>query len=219
MTSNLAKQSENVFDVLKAFPDSFMKLDPDEQRVSLAIYRALAKGNPVASADIASLSDTKESRVLELLDNWPGVYQDAEGRVVGYWGLAIPEMPHQIQLPDSKVFGWCAWDTLFIPQLIGQTAEVISKSQVSEEIIRLCVSPDGISSLDDNDVYVSFLQPEEEAMTEDVIGSFCHYVYFFASLAEGRSWTASHPGTYLLPLEEAYELGKRKNSIQYADLS
>lgn len=34
-------------------------------------------------------------------------------------------------------------------------------------------------------------------------------------LEEAWQWTAEHLGTYLLPLEEAFELGRRKNARQY----
>ncbi len=218
MSTTLLTDPERVDRTLDAFQDSFLNLSHDEQRVSLAIYRLLATGEPASPSAIAVAASVTEKRVDELLDGWPGVYRDAEGLVFGYWGLALSEMNHRIELEKSTVYGWCAWDTLFIPALLGETSEVTSKSPVSGEAIRLTVSPDAARSTDDKDVYVSFLEPDEDKLTDDVIGSFCHYVFFFVSLEEGQEWTTAHPGTYLLTLDQAFDLGRRKNARQYLDV-
>lgn len=217
MSTILLTDPERVRHALDAFPETFLNLSRDEQRVSLAIYRRLATGEPASPAAIAVAAGVTEERVNELLDGWPGVYRDTKGLVVGYWGLAISEMNHRVELERSTVYGWCAWDVLFIPALLGQTATVTSKSPVSGEEIHLTVLPDGARSADDKEIFVSFLEPDEEKLTEDVVGAFCHYVFFFASLEEGQEWTAAHPGTYLLTLDQAFELGRSKNARQYPD--
>ena len=218
MSTNTLADPDPIAQVLDAFPATFINLSRDEQQVSLAIYRLLATGEPVPPEAIAAEAGVAVKRVGELLDQWIGVYRDAEGRVVGYWGLALSEMNHRLEVAGRTVYAWCAWDALFIPALLGQTAEVTSKSPVTGEVIHLTVSPEGASSADGTDVYVSFLEPDEEKLAEDVIGSFCHFIFFFASLEEGRQWTTAHPGTYLLTLDQAFELGHRKNRRQYLDV-
>ncbi len=217
MSTNTLADPDRIAQALDAFPDTFLNLSRDEQQVSLAIYRLLATGEPAPPGAIAAEAGVAVERVGELLDRWIGVYRDAEGRVVGYWGLALSEMNHRLEVAGRTVYAWCAWDTLFIPALLGQTAAVTSKSPETGEAIHLTVSPEGASSAGGTDVYVSFLEPDEEKLAEDVIGAFCHYVFFFASLEEGQQWTTAHPGTYLLTLEQAFELGRRKNARQYPD--
>ncbi len=217
MPTNTLADPDRIAQALDAFPDTFLKLSRDEQQVSLAIYRLLATGEPAPPDAIAAEAGVAVERVGDLLDQWIGVYRDAEGRVVGYWGLTPSEMNHRLEVAGRTVYAWCAWDTLFIPALLDKTAAVTSKSPVTGEAIHLTVSPEGASSAEGTDVYVSFLEPDEEKLAEDVIGSFCHYVFFFASLEEGQQWTAAHPGTYLLPLDQAFELGRRKNARQYPD--
>jgi len=65
---------------------------------------------------------------------------------------------------------------------------------------------------------VSFLLPDR-AFDADVIQSFCHFVYFFASREAGEAWTSEHPGTFLLSLEEAFELGRLVNAMNFPSLS
>lgn len=218
MSTNTLADADPIAQALDAFPASFLNLSRDEQQVSLAIYRLLATGEPVPPEAIAAEAGVAVKRVGELLDQWMGVYRDAQGRVVGYWGLALSETHHGLAVAGRTLYAWCAWDALFLPALLGQTAEVTSKSPVTGEVIHLTVSPEGASRVDGRDVYVSFLEPDQEKLAEDVIGSFCHYIFFFASLEEGRQWTRAHPGTYLLTLDQAFELGHRKNRRQYLDV-
>jgi len=36
---------------------------------------------------------------------------------------------------------WCAWDTLFLPQLIGRAAEIESASPGNTGVVRLTMTP------------------------------------------------------------------------------
>jgi alkylmercury lyase len=65
-----------------------------------------------------------------------------------------------------------------------------------------------------NDVMVSFKGPEtvDFMSATRVIATGCRFVFFFASPASGERWVAKHPGMVLLPLEEAFALGKRINA-------
>ena len=72
-----------------------------------------------------------------ILDGWPGVFSDSERRIIGYWGLSIAAAytsPHQLTIDGQKLSAWCAWDTLFLPQLLGTPAEVESKSPVKRAV-------------------------------------------------------------------------------------
>ena len=61
---------------------------------------------------------------------------------------------------------------------------------------------------------VSFLLPDRD-FDADVIQSFCHVVHFFSAREAGVAWTAEHPGTFLLSLEEAFELGRLVNALNF----
>ncbi|MFB3131098.1 MAG: hypothetical protein ACE10K_01105, partial [Rhodothermales bacterium] len=89
MSTNTLADPDRIAHALDAFPATFLNLSRDEQLVSLAIYPLLAPGEPAPPAAIAAEAGVAVERVRELLDRWIGVYRDAEGRVVGYWGMAI----------------------------------------------------------------------------------------------------------------------------------
>ncbi|MGH7408236.1 MAG: organomercurial lyase, partial [Candidatus Methylomirabilales bacterium] len=98
-----------------------------------------------------------------------------------------------------------------------KTARVESSCPVTGDRIRLTVTPEGVEQLDPAGAVMSFLTPEEVKFRENVILHFCHYVYFFSSPEAGSRWVSEHPGTFLLSVNDAYDLGRRKNQAQYTD--
>jgi alkylmercury lyase len=65
--------------------------------------------------------------------------------------------------------------------------------------------------------YHSCLLPDAIATQKDIVNTFCCFVHFFPSRPAEENWVAQHPGTFLLSIEEAYALARRKNETQYKD--
>lgn len=66
---------------------------------------------------------------------------------------------------------------------------------------------------------MSFLAPDSSDFRESagtVMTRFCHYVFLFGSHGSGERWTARHPGTFLLSLEQAAELARRFNARNFS---
>ena len=100
--------------------ECFPTLNLLEQRLSLRLYRLLAEGQPVPRKVLAARLEVPDETVNRILDGWPGVFSDNERRIVGYWGLSIPaaySSPHTLRINGRILSAWCAWDTLFLPQL------------------------------------------------------------------------------------------------------
>ncbi len=76
------------------------------------------------------------------------------------------------------------------------------KDPVTGEEVTLTITQDGLQEVYPETAVISMLNPEGE-FDHDVVQSFCHYVWFFATPESGRQWTAEHPGTFLLTVEEA----------------
>lgn len=179
-----------------------------DQRVIAALYGLLGQGQPVAPSKVAAATELSESDIENLLDKWPAVYRDDQGRVVGFWGLTVLEMPpHELSLDGRKLWAWCAWDTLFLPRRLGATLDVSSRCPTTGQEIKLRVAPEGVISVEPTDVVVSILEASRP-FDADVISSFCHYVHFFVDAKAGEKWTSEHPETFLISLDEAFELGR-----------
>ncbi len=191
---------------------------PDfDEHVALAVYRRLAEGSPAPAADVADRAGARAERVEQLLNSWPGVFFDDQRRVIGFWGLTVTRLSptHRLEVDGHTLFAWCAWDTLFLPGILDATARVESACPTTGETISLLVSADGVLETSHPEAVVSFLTPEQQ-FDADVIQSFCHFVHLFASPAAGEAWTAEHPGTFLLSLEDAFELARRVNALNFA---
>ncbi len=202
-------------DLLKSLPDSFTKLSEEEQELSLAIYHGLEKGNPLKIEDLVSATTLDKFTVKAIIKKWPAIFYDSNQHIIGYWGLAIQEMGHKIELNDKTLYGWCAWDTLFIPQLIEKDAVIRSTDHLTKEEVVIEIDRNGNLLAGDDDIYISMLTVDEKSIQEDVVTTFCHFVHFFKSKSSGVDWISKHDGTFLITLNEAIELSKIKNSLQY----
>lgn len=212
-------QEVDLADLFNGFPEEFHQLTADQQNISLQLYRTLAEGRPVSPARVAATLGLAEPAVRAILDGWPGVYYDNAQRVVGYWGLALGEMDHRFELEGKILYTWCAWDSLFLPELIRMTAQVTSSCPVTGALIRLTVSLEGIQECHPAESVMSFLKPQAGRFRQDMIQHFCHYVHFFSSPDVGAQWVAEHEGTFLLSLGQAQELARKKNRAQYGSLT
>ncbi|MDQ3963330.1 MAG: organomercurial lyase [Actinomycetota bacterium] len=198
----------NVESIAAAINRARPEIDGTDQRIIRTLYRLLREGDPVTDSDIATSTSLGLKEVGSRIANWPGVYRDDNGSVIGFWGLTIAEMPpHEIILDGRTLWAWCAWDTLFLPRRLGATLDVRSLCPVTGERISLRVSSSRVKSVEPEHVVVSFLEPNRP-FDADVIGSFCHYVHFFADKVAGEKWTADHPGTFLMSLDDAFEVAR-----------
>src|SRR5258708_6498337 len=177
-----------VEDLAAGIVSAFPALDLFEQRLSLELYRLLSGGQPVARAVLAERLQISVEIVDPILDGWPGVFSDSERRIIGYWGLSIAAAyasPHLLTIDGQKLSAWCAWDTLFLPELLGKPAEVESRSPGLAGAVKLAVTHTGVKHLEPEDPHVSFILPNATDVQKDIVKRFCHIVHFFPSRQAG----------------------------------
>lgn len=195
---------------------------PEEQRAAVALYRELAKGRAVDAEQLGRALGTSLVETHGLLERDAikrFTYPDAQGRVLGFGGLAAAPMHHRFEVNGRALSTWCAWDSLFIPEILGRSAHVTSADPETKELVRLTVTPDRIESVEPSDAVISFIRPDAEVFgtsAVNIMANFCHYIFFFASRASGERWVAKHPGTFLYTLDDAFMLAKRLNAANFA---
>jgi alkylmercury lyase len=204
-----------------ALAPSVPSLTPEEQRAGIAVVHELALGDPVSPAQLAAAIGGTTAHAKELLER-PGLkaflYADEQGRVVGYLGLAATPMHHRFKVNGRTLWTWCAGDSLFLPGVLNETAEVESRDPESGALVRLTISPTRVQRVEPDGVVVSMVSPDAPDFTsaERIMKTACHYIYYFASRATGEQWVAKHPGTWLLSLDEAFEFGRRFREHMFA---
>lgn len=196
---------------------NFPVFSPEEQRAGLVLLGELTRGEPVTTARFARALGTSFGAAEALVRDSvisPFIHLDDEDRIQGFYGLAVGHMHHQLTVGERSLWAWCAVDCLFLPELIGDSAEIESRDPESGQVVRLTVSPSGVESVEPAGTVVSVIPPETWDLTSAarVMKSACHFIFFFAARASGERWQSQHPGTVLLSLEEAFAYAKRSNA-------
>jgi alkylmercury lyase len=196
----------------------FPELDHEQRRLALATYMRLARGMAASLVEIAEDAGIDTEKAQHILGDRTGVYSDEAKRVIGFWGLTIAKTVHRFEVDGAQLYTWCAWDTLFLPELLGKSARVETICEATGKPVRLSVSPNRVESVDPRSVCISFLTPDSSRFQQDIIQNFCHCIHFFRSQKDGEAWIAKRPGTFILSLDEATELARRKNQLQFGSL-
>ncbi|MGH7074680.1 MAG: organomercurial lyase, partial [Stellaceae bacterium] len=152
--------------------------------------RALARGAAIAPTELARALDTS-SETVEAFLNDPAVKSvvqwNAEGHIQAFWGLSVTPTPHRLTIKERTLWAWCAQDTLFIPELLGETAEIESRDPETRQSIHLTVSPARIETVEPVATVVIAVRAEGRDLStvERLMASFCHHIFFFASRQSG----------------------------------
>jgi alkylmercury lyase len=192
-------------------------LTEQEQRLAIQLYRLLAEGRPVELSALADRSGIPRDEVDRTVASWGGLFTVEEDRVIGFLGLSILPMPHRLTVAGRTLYAWCAYDTLFLPELLGATAEVESHCPVTGESITLTVSGTEVSNPQPTGTVLSYLH-KEEPLDQNAINTFCHYIHFFANTDGAAEWTAKHEGTFTISLAEGSEIARVTNRGRYPDI-
>ena len=217
MTTRIEKGTEHstavptVQELADAIAGATDDISEQERRIAVSLYKLLAQGDPVTPVALAAHSNEPETVVLATLEGWPGVFRDDEGRVVGFWGLAIPEMGHRFQAEGGKpIYAWCALDPFLIVPVIDRRARVESTDPITGERIRMTVTPEGLEDVSPASAAVTFLAPDNtRPFDQDVIQNFCNYVLNFASRESAERWASERDGIVVLPVQDAFQVGLR----------
>jgi alkylmercury lyase len=189
-------------------------LSDKQQQLAISVYRLLADGEPVDQERLATRTGLAPERVAKLLGDLPGVYLDHRDRVIGFWGLTIRPMAHRLLVEDRVLYAWCAWDTLFLPELIGKPAQVQSTCPTTGTPISLTVSDRELTDVAPASTVLSFLH-RDQPFDADAIATFCHYVHFFADRAAAEQWTSEHDGTFVISLADGAEIARLTNATRF----
>jgi alkylmercury lyase len=184
-------------------------LSEADRAIYVALYELLTEGEPVTPAMVATRTGLDVELIERTLATMVGLFRDDAERVVGFGGLAIPQMDHKFQAEGGRpIYAWCALDAFLIVPVLGRSARVESRDPVTGESVTMTVTPEGLEDLSPATAVVSLLVPDGP-FDDNVIQTFCNHVHNFASLESGRQWAASRSDITLLPTNEAFEVGRR----------
>ncbi len=151
-------------EVKRAWATHYAGLDQEQidRRVLgfAGLVQGIARDGVVSSEAFASRFDIDASRAKDLFAGLAalGVQFDDQRNVVGA-ALTTRQTPHRIRVRGKELYAWCALDTLFIPGLLSEKAEVESNCPVSDETVRISVAPSGVEEFSPPDAVISVVLP------------------------------------------------------------
>ena len=195
---------------LRALADDLAGTFPgaDDAPLARALLALLARGEPVTHEQLAAETNRPAAEVKAALASWPNVHRDGRDAVIAFSGLSLRPTKHRFDVGGRELFTWCAWDTLFLPALLEQPADVRSTCPLTRMPVRLRVDPAGIADAEPADLRVSF-PALASASTADIVESFCCHVHFLAAPDAAQRWLGEHPGGRVLDRHDAHEIGRR----------
>ena len=164
----------------------------------------LARGKPTSPEEIAAASSKPPEEVRATLDRFPSTEWDEQGRVVGA-GLTLCLTPHRLELKGRTLFAWCALDALLFPVLLGRPASIESPCRGTGDPVHTEVTPAGIEMVEPPSAVVSVVAARDLANLRSV---GCNNTHFFSSPEAVSRWLEKHPETTILPVEDAFRLGR-----------
>lgn len=174
-------------------------------RVATATYRLLARGHAVEPRQIGAFAGVPLERVEEVLQQWGGTRRDADGRVVAFGGLDLEPTAHRMTVRGSQLHTWCAWDTFFVPLILGAEATVESRSP-DGATVSLTVDANGVRDVRPETAVLSLVAPPEAGSSE-IRDRFCNRVLLFPDEDAGRRWAGVDGDIRLVSVQEGARLG------------
>lgn len=185
---------------------------PEQIRQRQVILQSLAAGKPISAEQAAAATGLSLAVAQQEFGRLKasGADFDDDGNITGLV-LSLNPTPHRFSINGHHLYAWCALDTLFLPGLLGQTAQVESVCCVTGDRIRLTTTPKGVEFVDPASTMLSVVVPGVSAAcapaAKDVARRpACEAMHFLSSPAAARQWLATHPDVAILTMDEAWQL-------------
>ena len=190
-----------------------LDFNPQESRLFIQALRLLTEGQPISGEQVEQIAADVELSAEDASAalNWIAERND-DGDIVGLAGLSLNDWSHKFKVNGRALTTWCALDTLYLPQMIKQSAEVESPDPVNKEIVRITLGPDKVERYTPDSAVISIVVPKVEKKglesAEEIWTAFCNYSVYFTSTETAQEWFAEkHVDPIFLSIEEGHRLG------------
>ncbi|MEE9216845.1 MAG: organomercurial lyase [Anaerolineales bacterium] len=222
MSEKVGTERADLNEIIEAWSSSQkMKFSEDEAKLIKAMYPPLALGAPLTPSDVAAKSGFPLKMIEKTfhLMKRSGAEFDESGNLIGM-ALTLNPTNHKFVVDGQELYAWCAVDTLFLPGLVGKTADVESICPATGERIRLRISPIGIESVEPQDTVVSVVIPGTSAACEPgqakgAGSASCQSMNYFISREAAEKHLGPDSDVAILDVQEASQLAQRVWVVPY----
>lgn len=180
--------------------ETWEAIPPSLAKVMTGLLQLLQLGEPVRPEKLAAATNLEARTAVKVARRF-GAEFDEDGNIVGS-GLTLVPTSHKYHVNGKDLFAWCAADTISFPALLNHSADIESPDPISGQIVRISVTPDGVEGLEPSSAVVTWSLKSD---IDDIRGSFCNLVHFFASGETAAEYVSKHPGLVIVPVESVFE--------------
>lgn len=179
----------------------------------------MGEGEPVSLENLARRSNLTTQDVQNIISALPAsnIIYGANNNIIGFRGLGLKPSAHKIVKQEKTLYAWCAFDCLFLPELLNGSLDIRSTCPETGDEIYLTASPQGISKASSDTIFVSFVVPNLSEYKDDLRGNFCCHVNFFTTHKAGLAWASNKEGIILIDLENALSLAHIRNETGFGN--
>ena len=193
---------------------------PEIQRLSVTLYRLLAKGKPVRRDDLAAAMAMTSDEVAALLSTIPpsAIDFDKSGAVSAFIGLSLAPTRHEFRVGGLTLYTWCAFDALFLPRILAKPANILTFCPATKNAVEVLMGRRRLVAVDPARAVMSIVAPDRKSYARDLRGTFCCHVNFFTDAAAFEGWAEGRDDVACVDIAEAVRLAALRNAARLGDI-
>jgi alkylmercury lyase len=193
---------------------------PELQKVSVTLYKLLGLGSPVTHERLLAGCGLSKGRIEQLLLEFPAtnLQFDERGQVVAFGGLSLVPTHHRFDTKDAGLYTWCVFDALFLPEILGKLATLVTHCPGSGAEITVELAPGRVRSASPSGCVMSIVSPDSNACCDNLRKAFCDHVNLFKDEQTFIAWSQLHQDVGNVTLREAQVFARQRNALRYPDV-
>lgn len=192
-------------DVIKHLVSRWQNAD---KMILRQLFPLLAEGKPVHPNRLAELTGKDMVSIEQALINGR-TSRDEEGNVTELFGIMQMPARHRIQIGQVCLFSCCALVAQMVPILLGIPTRIESVDPISNRLVTLDISPDGIQSVEPLCSVGTLVITKQEEVLTDVRSAFCTHVHHFPDAVSAQEFVANDSRRYLVTIQQFNEASHR----------
>jgi len=204
--SSIDKFREKTRQALDKLPEGAYEA---ELRLQVIALQLLSKGEPVSPDRLAEAWNMPIEQVQAIFEQASklGTLQlDNSGNMVGTAISLIPSS-HKFQIDGKNLYAWCAYDAIYAPGVIGKNGIIDSADPISNEPIRIMVSPEGVKESEPKGIFATVVGMDADARG-GAESPRCNQMQFFVSEENANKWSADHPGVSIMTVDQLFDVAR-----------
>ncbi len=180
-----------------------------ELRLQVVALQFLSKGEPVSPESLVEAWGMPIEHVHAIFEQASalGTLQlDDSGNMVGT-AISLVPSSHKFQIDGKNLYAWCAYDAIYAPGVIGKNAIIDSVDPISNELIRIKVSPEGVTESEPKEIFATVVGMEADARG-GAESPRCNQMQFFVSEENASRWATDYSGVSIMTVDQLFDVAR-----------